>query len=190
MAPLLQLIVATTRPGRAGEPVARWFEALAREHGHFELDYTDLAEVALPMMDEPEHPRLRRYANDHTRAWSERVERADCFVFVHPEYNHSFTAPLKNALDYLVHEWAYKPAGLVGYGGVAGGTRAMQALKPVLAALRMTVPTESVIIPFIAQRIVDGRFRTSAEIDEGARAMLDELARLEEALRPLRRRPR
>jgi NAD(P)H-dependent FMN reductase len=184
---LLQLIVASTRPGRAGEPVARWFENLARDHGHFEIDYTDLAEVALPLMDEPHHPRLRRYTKEHTRAWSERVERADCFVFVHPEYNHSFTAPLKNAIDYLVHEWAYKPAGLVGYGGVAGGTRAMQALKPVLAGLRMVVPTESVIIPFIGQLVADGRFASSEEIDQGARAMLDELVRLEDALRPLRR---
>ena len=91
------------------------------QHGGFEIDFADLAEVNLPFMDEPNHPRFHRYTHQHTLDWSARVEAADAFVFVMPEYNYGFTAPLKNAIDYLHAEWAYKPVGLVSYGGVAAG---------------------------------------------------------------------
>ena len=134
--PTLQIIIASTRPGRVGEPVADWFSARARQHGGFELDVVDLAELALPFMDEPNHPRLRRYEHQHTKDWSARVDAADAFVFVTPEYNHSYNAPLKNAIDYLHQEWEYKPVGFVSYGGVAAGTRAVQALKQVVTRSR------------------------------------------------------
>src|SRR5262249_42315594 len=102
--PRLMIVIASTRPGRVGLPVAEWFTAVAEEHSSFDIDVADLAEINLPFMDEPKHPRLREYQHDHTRAWSSRVDRADAFVFVHPEYNFGMTAPLKNALDYLHHE--------------------------------------------------------------------------------------
>src|SRR4051794_37691276 len=120
--PVLQTIVVSTRPGRAGLPVAQWFHDYARQHGKFAAELVDLAEVDLPLFDEPSHPRLRHYQHDHTRQWSARVARADAFVFVTPEYNHATPPSLVNAIDYLVHEWAYKPVGFVSYGGVSGGT--------------------------------------------------------------------
>lgn len=184
--PTLQIIIASTRPGRVGLPVAEWFTRHAREHGGFELDVVDLAELALPLMDEPNHPRLRRYEHEHTKAWSARVDAADAFAFVHPEYNHSFTAPLKNALDYLVAEWAHKPVGFVSYGGIAAGTRALQALKPVVAALKLAPLVEAVNIPFVNQFVDDGRFVPNDVLEQAATAMLDELVRVEAALRPLR----
>jgi NAD(P)H-dependent FMN reductase len=116
-------------------------------HGGFELDVAGLAEIELPFMDEPNHPRLRQYTHEHTKDWSRRVAAADAFVFVMPEYNHGFNAPLKNAIDYLVHEWSYKPVGLVSYGGIAGGTRAVQLLKPVLVGLKLVALPEAVYIP-------------------------------------------
>ena len=125
--PTLQIIIASVRAGRVGLPVAEWFTARARSHGGFELDVADLAELALPLMDEPNHPRLRRYTQPHTLEWSARVDAADAFVFVHPEYNYGYTAPLKNALDYLNQEWAYKPVGFVSYGGISAGTRAQSS---------------------------------------------------------------
>ncbi len=88
-------------------------------------------------MDEPHHPKLARYAHEHTRAWSAVVDRADAVVLVFPEYNHSFPATVKNALDYLHREWADKAVGLVSYGGASSGLRAAAALKPVLTCLRM-----------------------------------------------------
>ena len=109
----------------------------AREHGGFELEVADLAEVTLPLLDEPNHPRLRQYTREHTHAWSATVDVADAVVLVTSEYNYGYPAALKNAIDYLHHEWRYKPVGFVSYGGVAAGTRAVQQLKQVVTALRM-----------------------------------------------------
>jgi NAD(P)H-dependent FMN reductase len=185
--PVLQIIAASTRPGRRGIAVARWLQQLARAHGGFDVELVDLAEVALPVFDEPNHPRLRQYVHQHTKDWSATVDRADAYVFVFPEYNHSFPASLKNALDYLSAEWADKPAGLVTYGGVSAGLRAAAALKPVLAALRVVPVVEAVSVPFFAQFLTeDDEFAPNAELEAGGKAMLDELARLAPALRRLR----
>jgi NAD(P)H-dependent FMN reductase len=183
----LQIIVASTRPGRVGLPVADWFAARAKAHGAFEVDFVDLAELGLPLMDEPNHPRLRRYEHQHTKDWSARVDAADAFVFVHPEYNHSFNAPLKNAIDFLHSEWEYKPVGFVSYGGIAAGTRALQALKPIVSVLRMMAVSEAVNIPFVRQFIdEDECFAPNEVLEQAAGAMLDELDRVQAALRPLR----
>jgi NAD(P)H-dependent FMN reductase len=180
------IVIASTRQGRVGLPVTEWFRGRAEEHGGFEIDVADLAEINLPLMTEPNHPRLRQYTQQHTKDWSARVEASDAFVFVTPEYNHSFTAPLKNAIDYLVHEWAHKPVGFVTYGGVAAGTRAMVMLKPVVAALRMVPVVEAVNIPFVAQFLDDGAIKANDVMTQAAPAMLNELLRWDAALRPLR----
>jgi NAD(P)H-dependent FMN reductase len=185
--PTLQIIIASTRPGRVGLPVARWFEALAIAHGGFEVEVLDLAEPVLPFMDEPHHPRLRKYTQQHTRDWSARVERADAFVFVMPEYNYGFNAPLKNALDYLNQEWQHKPVGFVSYGGVSAGTRAVQMIKQVVTTLKMQPLPEAVSIPFVTQFVGDdGEIEANDVMRNSAKAMLDELVLLEGALRPLR----
>lgn len=184
--PRLQIVIASTRPGRVGAPVGRWFEAQARAHGGFEIEVADLLEIDLPMMNERKHPRLGEYEHQHTIQWSARIARSDAFAFVMPEYNYGFTAPLKNAIDYLHAEWQYKPLGFVSYGGVAGGTRAVQLLKPVVSALKLTPVSESVIIPFVFAQISDGEFAGNDLQVDGARAMLDELLRVANALRPLR----
>jgi NAD(P)H-dependent FMN reductase len=185
--PVLQVIVGSTRPGRKGLAVARWVQELAEAHGGFDVELVDLAEIGLPVFDEPHHPRLRQYTQPHTRAWSAIVDRADAFVFVTPEYNHSFPAALKNALDYLNAEWADKAAALVSYGGVSAGLRAATALKPVLASLRMVPVVEAATIPFFTQFLTeDGEFVPNEQLAGGAKAMLDELLRLTTALRPLR----
>jgi NAD(P)H-dependent FMN reductase len=111
--PVLQIIVASTRPGRVGLPVAQWFQRFAEAGDEFEVELVDLADVALPLLDEPNHPIARQYTQPRTMAWSETVDRADAFVIVHPEYNHSFNAAIKNALDHLHSEWNYKPVGFV-----------------------------------------------------------------------------
>ena len=185
--PTLQIIIASTRPGRVGLPVADWFAARARHHGTVERDVVDLAELGLPFMDEPNHPRLRRYEHQHTKEWSARVDAADAFALVTPEYNHSYNAPLKNAIDFLHAEWAYKPVGFVSYGGIAAGTRAMQALKPSLVALKMTPVLEAVNIPFVRQFVDDEeRFVPNEVLEQAADAMLDELLTFDTVLRPLR----
>lgn len=185
--PRLQIIVASTRAGRKGLAVAQWVERMARAHAGFEVELVDLAEVGLPVFDEPNHPRLGQYVHQHTKDWSASVSRADAFVLVTPEYNHSFPASLKNALDYLSREWADKPVGLVSYGGVSAGLRAATALKPVLAALRMMPVVDAVSIPFFTQFIdADDTFVPNDQLEAGGTSMLDEIFRLTGVLSQLR----
>ena len=185
--PLLQIIIGSTRPGRVGPSVAEWITAAAAAHGHFAVEVVDLAEVNLPMFNEPRHPRLRQYEYQHTKDWSATISRADAFIFVIPEYNYGFNAALKNAIDYLHGEWQHKPAGIVSYGGVAAGTRAAQMLKQVLTALKMMPIPEAVNIPFVHSHLdEDGRLKPTEAMEASATAMLDELLRWTESMRSLR----
>ncbi len=185
--PNLTIVVGSTRPGRAAAPIAQWFAARAKDHGGFDVNVVDLADLGLPLFDEPKHPRLRQYLHQHTKDWSATVDAADAFVFVTPEYNHGYPASLKNAIDYLHQEWQHKPVGFVSYGGVAAGTRAVQQLKQVVTTLRMLPVVDSVNIPFHTQFLgADGTFSPSEVQEQAAGTMLDELVRTEAALRPLR----
>jgi NAD(P)H-dependent FMN reductase len=184
--PVLQVVVASTRPGRIGPAFARWFVDLAQQEDLFDIEVVDLAEVDLPFMDEPHHPRLQRYEHQHTKDWSATVSRADAFVFVTPEYNYGYNAVLKNALDFLHAEWADKPVGFLSYGGVAAGTRSVQQLKQVVTALRMVPVVEAVNVPFAAQFLdADRRVRPNDAMVAGAEGMLRELARIAALLRPV-----
>jgi NAD(P)H-dependent FMN reductase len=185
--PTLAVIICSTRPGRIGAPIANWFASVAATKGGFDVDLVDLKTVDLPLFDEPNHPMLADYVHDHTKRWSAIVSRADAVVFVTPEYNHSFNAATKNAIDFLHNEWQHKPVGFVSYGGVSGGTRAVQALKPICAALRMVPAVSAVILPFpFAHVDDDGTFNGDEAMAGAASGMLDELARWTETLRPLR----
>lgn len=182
----LFVVIASTRPGRIGKPVADWIADVAREHEGFDVEVADLAEVALPLLDEPAHPKLRQYEHKHTRRWSAIVSRADAIVFVMPEYNHSFNAALKNAIDYLHHEWAYKPIGLVSYGGLSGGMRAAKALLPVLQPLRALVVGDGVLIPMVHSMLDESGFHPNEAVAASATPMLDELAKVAAATETLR----
>ncbi len=186
---LLQIIIASTRTGRAGHLVGNWFEEIARRHAGFEIEVVDLAEVALPMFDEANHPRLAQYEHDHTKAWSETVDRADAYVVVTPEYDHVPPASLLNALQHLVREWAYKPLGFVSYGGVSAGTRSVQVTKQIAVALKMMPIPEAVNLPFFAKHLdrERGTFDPGEIQEAAAVVMLDELRRWAEALEPMRR---
>lgn len=184
--PVLQVVVGSTRPGRIGIKVADWFYPKAVAHGGFDVELVDLAAVALPIFDEPRHPRFGEYQHQHTKDWSATVSRADAFVFVVPEYNYGFNAATKNAIDYLHVEWRYKPVGFVSYGGVAAGTRAVQMLKQVMTTLRMSPIFEAVNIPFVQQFIDDDQFVPNDVLESAASAMLDEVLRWTDALRLLR----
>jgi NAD(P)H-dependent FMN reductase len=183
----LGIIIASTRPGRIGLPIGQWTENAARDHGGFdEIELIDLAEVNLPYMNEPNHPRLGQYQHEHTKAWSATVASCDAFVFVMPEYNYGYNAELKNAIDYLHKEWAYKPVGLVSYGGVAAGTRAAQQIKQVVTTLKMTPLPEAVSIPFAMQMLKDDVFEPNEIVVAAAKVMFDELVRVAPALAVLR----
>ena len=183
--PTVLIVIASTRPGRAGLPIGQWFQERAVEHGGFEVVLADLGVINLPFLDEPNHPRLRQYVHQHTRDWSAMVDAADAVVFITPEYNHGMIAPLKNALDYLVQEWQYKPVGFVSYGGVSGGLRAVQMTRMVVSALKMMPITESITIPFFSQMLTTGVFEPSEAVAKSANAMLDELQRIAPLMRAL-----
>jgi len=182
----LAVIAVSTRDGRAGFPVAEWFVERVKAHGKFEPELVDLKKVNLPMFDEPGHPRFRKYEHAHSKAWSAAVEAADAFVFVTPEYNYSAPPSFVNAVDYVFHEWAYKAAGFVSYGGPAGGARAVQMERLQLLGLKCIGVPESVMIPFFMKEIENGRFKGGELYEKAAVTMLDELAKWTGALKPLR----
>jgi NAD(P)H-dependent FMN reductase len=182
----LAVITVSTRSTRVGAHVARWFAGFAAGHGAFDVRAVDLKEVNLPLFDEPKHPRLGEYEHAHTKAWSAIVNAADAFAFVTPEYNYAAPPSLINALDYLHREWFYKPAGFVSYGGLAGGTRAVQHAKQVVTSLKIMPMAEGVAIPFVTNHIENAEFKTTAGFDTSAKVLLDELHRWAVALKTLR----
>jgi NAD(P)H-dependent FMN reductase len=181
------IIIGSVRPGRAGLPIAHWVHQRAGSEGRFDdIDVVDLAELALPFMDEPQHPAKRAYTKAHTIAWSERVEQADAFILVSPEYNHSYSPALKNALDFLAHEWRHKPVSIVSYGGVSAGSRGVAALEPVLSTIGLVKAGANVEINFIAQHVQDGVFHPDEKHDSILRTVFSQLRELAEVLRTLR----
>lgn len=186
MALRLNIVVASTRPGRVGRPVADWFEGVARQHGAFDVHMADLADFGLPVYDEPKHPRMQQYEHEHTKRWAASVDAADAFVLVTPEYNFGPTPALLNALNYVYVEWNYKPAAFVSYGGISGGMRAVQVTKLTLTTLKMVPIIEAVTIPMVSERVKDGAFDAAAVHGKSADAMLTELHRWAGALKPLR----
>ena len=184
--PRLGVVIASTREGRVGAPVAEWFMARAEQHGGFEVELVDLKAVNLPVLNEPNHPRLKMHTQPETKAWSATVEALDAFVLVTPEYNFFPPPALVNALDHLYPEWNYKAAGFVSYGGVSGGLRSTQMAKLMLTSFKIVPILEQVAIPFVAKLMEDGRFAANEMHDRAAVTMLDELLRWTNALVLLR----
>lgn len=186
--PKLGVVIASVRENRVGAAIGDWFMDLARADASFEPVLLDLKALDLPMLSEPEHPRLKKYSHAATQAWSATVESMDAFAFVTPEYNHGTPPALVNALDTLYQEWNYKPAGLVSYGGVSAGLRSAAMTKSLLTTLKVVPIVEAVAIPNFPAHIdkESGRFTSSDGLDRSAKTMLKELARWESALRGLR----
>lgn len=187
MALKLQTIICSTRPGRIGPHVAKWFHEFATQNTAFETKLVDLADFNLPILDEPNHPRLQKYQHDHTKRWSKSVAEADAYVFVTPEYDYCPPAALVNALQFLSVEWADKAAGFVSYGGISGGLRAVQMTKQILGALKMMPIAESVPVPIVGQFLTEAKkFAPSDPVIAGTRLMLEELERWATALSTMR----
>jgi NAD(P)H-dependent FMN reductase len=184
----LKVIVTSTRPGRIGLPVGQWFLEASKAHGGFDAELVDLATINLPLFDEPNHPMSGVYTHDHTKEWSEIVKAADAFVFIMPEYNYFAPATLVNAIDFLHHEWNYKPAGIVSYGGVSAGTRSAQSIKPLLTSVKMMPIPEGVFIPFVNKLINadEHRFNADESHVEAANRVVSELLKWATALQSLR----
>lgn len=187
MALKLHTIITSTRPGRVGPQIGEWFNTYANAHGAFTSELVDLASFNLPVYDEPHHPRTGKYMHEHTQKWAASVKAADAYVFVTPEYNYGPTPALLNALNYVYNEWNYKPVSFASYGGVSAGLRGVQSVKAVLTTLKLMPIPEGVAIPgFGAFLGPDAKFEPNDLIETSAKQVLDELAKLAAALKPLR----
>ena len=179
------IIIGSTRPGRVGDQVAKWVleQASARSDAEFEL--VDLVDFALPHLDEAIPPSLGQYAQAHTKAWAEKVDSFDGYIFVTPEYNHSTSGALKNALDFVYGEWNNKAAGLVSY-GAAGGTRAAEHLRLILGELQVADVRQQVSFSLLTDFEAYTKF-TPAPYHAGMLAtQLDQLVPWSLALRDVR----
>jgi NAD(P)H-dependent FMN reductase len=190
----IAIIIASTRPRRRGEAVARWVYdiATAREDADFEI--VDLADYALPLLDEPLPAAIGDYHHQHTKRWAATIASFDGFVFVVPEYNHSVPAALKNAIDFLFAEWNDKAAGFVSY-GLSGGTRAVEHLRLVMAELKVAdVRTQVALSLFTDFDITDmaepGLFRPGEHQRPTLIKLLDEVCGWAQALRVASHRER
>jgi NAD(P)H-dependent FMN reductase len=183
--PRIAVILGSTRPGRRGEQVARWVMDGARQRTDAEFELIDLIDYPLPHLDEPPPPSMGQYQNPHTQDWAATIGRFDGFVFVTPEYNHSTSGVLKNAIDYLYAEWNNKAMGVVSY-GVNGGTRAAEHLRLIAGELQIADVRTNVALSLFTD------FKDFTELAPGAHqadaldTLLDQVTVWSRALAPLR----
>ena len=179
------IILGSTRPNRLGEQVAHWVLNQATQRSDAEFELIDLLEHPLPHLDEPVPPSLGKYQNEHTKRWADLIASFDGFVMVTPEYNHSTTGVLKNALDYLFAEWANKAVGFVSYGS-NGGVRAVEHLRLISGELQMADVRSQVALSLSTDF---ENYRVFTPADRNLRVlntMLDQVTSWSTALAPLR----
>lgn len=178
------IVIGSTRPERIGGSVGRWIHSLATQRGGADFDLLDLRDFGLPLLDEPGHPAAGQYVHDHSRRWSEAIAACDGYIFVTPEYNHSTSAALKNALDFLYDEWGMKPCSFVGYGGSLGA-RAIASLRMIMGELSMADLRSHVGLSTRSD-FVDGECRPTDIHESMVASMLDELLLWAHGLRSMR----
>ncbi|EIV92539.1 NADPH-dependent FMN reductase [Frankia sp. QA3] len=168
--PRLAVIIGSAREGRTGTAIATWFIEEARSYGLFDVDVVDPAGIDLPLsLSQGPEPGL---AGDDV---GRRLEQADAFVVITPEYNHSFTAPLKNLIDWHRTQWQAKPVGFVSYGGLSGGLRAVEHLRQVFAELHATTIRDTVSFHTVWEHIDQDRKLRASDATVPAKVMLEKL---------------
>lgn len=180
----IAIIIGSTRPGRNGEAVAHWVleQASTRTGASYEL--VDLADFPLPHLDEALPAAYGQYANEHTKQWAAKIAEFDGFIFVTPEYNHSTSGVLKNAIDYLSAEWNNKAAGFVSYGSL-GGTRAVEHLRLIAAELQIATVRAQVAFSLFTDFENFSAFAPGPQHADSATALFDQLEAWSAALAPL-----
>ncbi|MDQ3069010.1 MAG: NAD(P)H-dependent oxidoreductase [Acidobacteriota bacterium] len=181
----IAIIVGSTRPGRKGEAVAKWVHEIARRRSDAEFELVDIKDFDLPLLDEPVPASMGRYSKDHTKRWSAKITEFDGFVFVTPEYNHSTSGALKNAIDFLYAEWNNKAAGFVSYGG-ASGTRAVEHLRLITAELQIAGVRAQVMLSLSTDFENYSVFKPADGKEKTVGAMLDQLVPWAEAMKGVR----
>lgn len=182
----IAIVTGSTRPGRNNEAVANWVYSTAKDRKDAEFELVDIASYNLPLLDEAMPPVYGQYAHEHTKAWSEKIASFDAYVFVTPEYNHSTSAALKNAIDYLYREWNNKVAGFVSYGGYAGGARAIEHLRLIMAEVMVATVRASVLLSLFTDFENFRTFKPNSQREKELHAILDQLVAWGGALKALR----
>jgi NAD(P)H-dependent FMN reductase len=183
----IAIILGSTRPGRRTEPVARWVLDHALQRGDAEYELVDIAEFDLPLLDEPVPPSQHKYSKDHTKRWSETIASFDGYVFVTPEYNHSTSGALKNAIDFLYSEWNNKAAGFVSFGS-SGGTRAVEHLRLIMGELQVADVRSQVALSLFTDFENFSTFKPQALHEKSLKSMLDQLVAWSSAMKTVRAR--
>ena len=181
----IAIIIGSTRPGRNGEAVAKWVYEIAQKRNDAEFELVDIAAFDLPLLDEPVPPSMGQYSKPHTRAWSEKIASFDGYVFVTPEYNHAPSGALKNAIDFLYKEWNNKAAGFVGYGS-AGGTRAVEQLRQIMAELQIADVRAQVALSLFTDFENFSVFKPASHHETLVNNMLDQVIAWSGAMKTLR----
>ena len=181
----IAIIIGSTRPGRKGEAVARYVLDIARRRGDAEYTLVDIAEYNLPHLDEPMPPAMGQYSKPHTKAWAATIDAFDGFVFVTPEYNHSTSGALKNAIDFLFKEWNNKAAGFVSYGS-AGGARAVEHLRLVMAELMVATVRAQVMFSLFTDFEAFTTFKPGPQHEKATNTMLAQVVSWSTALQTVR----
>lgn len=184
----LGIIAGSTRPGRRGKAVADWLLTHAKRRADADYELIDLADYPLPHLDEPMPPSMGRYAGEHTKAWSARIAEFDGYIFVTPEYNHSTSGVLKNAIDYLHGEWNNKAAAFVSY-GVLGGTRAVEHLRAIASELQLAHVRQQLSFSLFTDFENLSVFKPAATYDTSAVVLFDQLESWARALKAVRQGP-
>jgi NAD(P)H-dependent FMN reductase len=179
------IILGSTRPNRNGEQVAKWAFDVASRRDDAEFELVDLRDYPLPHLDEPLPPSLGQYQNEHTKQWAEKIASLDGFVIVTPEYNHSTSGVLKNAIDYLYAEWNNKAVGFVSYGAV-GGARAVEHLRLVAGELQLADVRQQVALSLMTEFENFSVFTPGDYTVPALNTLLDQVVAWSTALAPLR----
>ena len=183
----IAIIIGSTRPGRKGEAVAKWVYEIAQKHSDAEFELVDIKDFNLPLLDEPASPIMGQYSKPHTKVWADKIASFDGYVFVTPEYNHGISGALKNAIDFLYAEWNDKAAGFVGYGG-AGGARAVEQLRLVLAEVQIATVRNQVLLSMFTDFENFSVFKPAPQHEKSVNAMLDQVIAWGSALKTLRKK--
>lgn len=182
----IAVITCSTQPGRKNEAIAKWVCSVSGRRKDAAVELVNVASYNLPRLDRLGPALHHQYSHEHTKGWSAKIASFDAYIFVTPEYSHSLTGALKNAIDYLYHEWHDKAAGLVSYGAQAEGARATERLRSAMAALRIATVPAQVVLSLLTDFEDFKAFKPGPQRDNELGTMLDQLVAWGTALKTMR----
>jgi NAD(P)H-dependent FMN reductase len=181
----IAIVIGSTRENRKAPAVAQWVLEAARKRTDAQFEIVDIADFGLPLLDEPLPPSMNKYEHEHTRRWGAKVASYDGYIFVTPEYNHGIPGALKNAIDFVYHEWTNKAAGFVSYGST-GGVRAVEHMRGVMAELQIADVRAHVSLSLHTDFVNYSEFKPAPTHELQMKTLFDQLVAWSGAMRMVR----